>query len=67
MSSSEQLRHSQYLRSIHYIEALCRAAFDDVGLHGWEHVERVRALCKKIGSAEGADLESLFLRQNTIK
>lgn len=50
-----------YSRAIHYIEAICRAAFDDTGSHGWEHVERVRALCKKIGEKEGADLLVLDL------
>lgn len=61
MSSMEQLRRSHYLNSVGYIESLCRAAFDDIGSHGWEHVERVRALCAKIGAAEGADLIVLDL------
>jgi HD superfamily phosphodiesterase len=60
MSSSGQ-RSSSYKGAIRYIEAMCKAAFDDVGSHGWEHVERVRALCKKIGEKEGADLLVLDL------
>jgi len=31
------------------------------GCHGWGHTERVRALCKRIGREEGADLEVLEL------
>ncbi len=61
MTSSSGQRSSFYRDAIRYIEAMCKAAFDDVGSHGWEHVERVRALCKKIGEKEGADLLVLDL------
>lgn len=61
MTSSTGQRNSFYTEAIRYIEAMCRAAFDDIGSHGWEHVERVRALCKKIGENEGADLLVLDL------
>ena len=61
MISSSGQRSSSYKGAIRYIEAMCKAAFDDVGSHGWEHVERVRTLCKKIGEKEGADLLVLDL------
>ncbi|MEM2125763.1 MAG: HD domain-containing protein [Candidatus Methanosuratincola sp.] len=52
---------SYYTHAIHYIEVMCKAAFEDIGSHGWEHVERVRTLCKIIGKKEGADLLVLDL------
>lgn len=61
MSSLERYDTSQYMHAIQYIEAMCRAAFDETGSHGWEHVERVRALCKRIGEREGANLLVLDL------
>lgn len=61
MSSTEEHKLSIYRSSIRYIEAICHALFDDIGSHGWEHVERVRVLCHKIGMAEGADLIVLDL------
>jgi len=33
----------------------------DRGSHGWDHVDRVLNLCRRIGLAEGADLEVLEL------
>lgn len=35
--------------------------FREIGCHGWEHVQRVRSLCRIIGTAEGATLEILDL------
>jgi uncharacterized protein len=41
------------------MEEICHAGFEEIGSHGWEHVERVRRLCKKIGKSEEADLTIL--------
>lgn len=45
------------------LERIRRAALDRMeggrGSHGWDHVERVWNLCRRIGAEEGADLEIL--------
>lgn len=45
------------------LEGIRRAALDRMGespgSHGWDHVERVWNLCRRIGLEEGADLELL--------
>jgi len=51
MSNSGRLDNS--------LEKICRRRFTENGCHGWEHVERVRALCRVIGEREGADLRIL--------
>ena len=56
MSPLEQSRRNCYRHNLHKMEEICRAGFEDIGSHGWEHVERVRLLCRKIGKSEGADL-----------
>ncbi|MEN3017274.1 MAG: HD domain-containing protein [Candidatus Methanosuratincola petrocarbonis] len=43
------------------LEAVCRGHFSEIGCHGWEHVQRVRALSRRIGVEEGAALEILDL------
>lgn len=43
------------------LERLCRGSFKDVGCHGWEHIQRVRALSRRIGGEEGAIIEVLDL------
>jgi uncharacterized protein len=55
MSSLERSRRDYYRHNLQKMEEICRAGFEDVGSHGWEHVERVRALCRKIGKSEKAD------------
>ncbi len=52
---------SLYNRLIPCLEALSRGCFNEFGCHGWEHVQRVRALARKIGIEEGAALEILDL------
>jgi uncharacterized protein len=46
-------------RSGSSLEEICRRRLAENGCHGWEHVERVRALCRVIGEREGADLRVL--------
>lgn len=55
MSPLERSRRDCYRRNLQRMEEICRAGFEDVGSHGWEHVERVRLLCRRIGRSEGAD------------
>jgi uncharacterized protein len=55
MSPLEQSRRDCYRHNLQKMEEICRAGFEDMGSHGWEHVERVRLLCRKIGKSEGAD------------
>jgi len=55
MSSLERSRRDCYRHNLQRIEEICHAGFEDVGSHGWEHVERVRALCRRIGRSERAD------------
>jgi uncharacterized protein len=43
------------------LEGFCRGHFSEIGCHGWEHVQRVRVLCRRIGVEEGALLEILDL------
>ncbi len=44
------------------IESEARAFFEEArGSHGWDHTERVLALCLHIGRREGADLDVLRL------
>lgn len=44
------------------IEAEARTFFEQArGSHGWDHTERVLALCLHIGRSEGADLDVLRL------
>lgn len=50
-----------YNRLVPVLEALCRHHFNEIGCHGWEHVQRVRALSRRIGLEEGAVLEILDL------
>jgi uncharacterized protein len=61
MSFTDQSNDELYNRNLVRIEDLCRSAFTEIGAHGWEHVIRVRALCKRVGIAEGADLKILDL------
>lgn len=61
MSFMKQSNDDLYVANLARIEDLCRSAFSEIGSHGWEHVLRVRALCKKIGLTEGADLNILDL------
>jgi len=56
MSSLERSRRDCYRHNLQKMEEICRAGFEDVGSHGWEHVERVRLLCRRISKSEGADL-----------
>ncbi|MCQ5377414.1 MAG: HD domain-containing protein [Candidatus Methanomethylicia archaeon] len=59
MQGSEERDRPLYRERLPEIERLCRSAFSEFGAHGWEHVERVRSLCRSIGASEGADLEVL--------
>ncbi len=52
---------SLYAKLIHSLEIRCRCGFEEIGCHGWEHVQRVRALSRRIGIEEGAVLEILDL------
>jgi len=60
-SGGLELDLSLYKRLAPSLEALCRARFNEIGCHGWEHVQRVRALSRRIGIEEGAALEILDL------
>jgi len=55
MSSLERSRCDCYRHNLQKMEEICHAGFEDIGSHAWEHVERVRVLCRKIGKSEGAD------------
>jgi len=61
MSATKKCDEELYKLNLDRIEDLCRSAFSEIGSHGWEHVQRVRALCKKIGPSEGADMTILDL------
>ena len=61
MSSKGQSNEALYRRNLEKIEDLCRSSFSDIGSHGWEHVMRVRALCRRIGVEAGASQEVLDL------
>ncbi|MEJ5293362.1 MAG: HD domain-containing protein [Candidatus Methanosuratincola sp.] len=52
---------SLYNKLIPSLEALCKGLFNEIGCHGWEHVQRVRALSRRIGLEEGAILEVIDL------
>jgi uncharacterized protein len=61
MSFTDQSNEKLYQKNLEKVEEICRSAFNDIGSHGWEHVLRVRALCRKIGTEAGANLEVLDL------
>ncbi len=56
MSRSGRSDPELYRLKVARLEGLCRRRFAEFGCHGWEHVERVRALAAAIGRREGADL-----------
>jgi uncharacterized protein len=56
LSTRERSDLKLYKRLLPKMEDLCRAAFSEIGCHGWEHVMRVRKLASVIGSREGGDL-----------
>jgi len=59
MSRSGRSDAELYSLAVNEIEENRRRRFDEIGCHGWEHVERVRSLSRAIGKSEGADLEVL--------
>ncbi len=53
---SDQYDETLYRLKVARLEGLCRGLSAEFGCHGWEHIERVRALATAIGQREGADL-----------